>query len=152
MDSETAHEWPALTVRQPWAELLISGRKSIEIRSKAPQYRGRMWLHAGLKNYPELEREFGFEHLYRGGFVGSIQLVGVVPLTKERWVLWRDNHLDLGEYRSGFFAWMIAAPRRFQIPVRGKGQLGLFYPPVDLVQQLERSEEELQTRAQDGVL
>ncbi|MBI4446675.1 MAG: ASCH domain-containing protein [Acidobacteria bacterium] len=51
----------AISVRQPWAELLISGRKSIEIRSWAHEYRGGTWLHAALKGDPELERRFGFK-------------------------------------------------------------------------------------------
>lgn len=99
-----------------------------------------MWLHASLKSSPELEHIFGFEGLYRGGFLGSIQLAAVVPITSERWLQWREKHLDPGQYRSGLFAWMMSAPHRFPTPVPGKGQLGLFYPPVDVVEQLQRSE------------
>lgn len=58
MDSESIG-WPAVSIRQPWAELLINGRKSIEIRSWAAEYRGRLWLHTGVKSDPELERKFG---------------------------------------------------------------------------------------------
>lgn len=151
MDSETACEWPAISVRQPWAELLISGRKSIEIRPWAPEYRGRLWLHAGLKCDPELDRKFGFKDLYRGGFVGSIQLIAVVPLTEKRWMQWREQHLDSGEYRSGVVAWMMDAPRRFRVPVPGKGQLDLFYPSMDIVQKLKESEGALQSGERDAV-
>ena len=151
MNSEVAHEWPAISVRQPWAELLISGRKTIEVRSWAPEYRGRMWLHAGLKSDPELESEFGFKDLYRGGFVGSIELIAVVPITKERWMQWHDKHLDRGEYRSGLAAWMVGAPRRFQVPVSGKGQLNLFYPPVDIAHELKRSEGALESGKNDAI-
>jgi ASCH domain len=141
MDSEISLEWPAISVRQPWAELLISGRKSIEIRPWMPEYRGRMWLHVGLKSNPELEVGFGFKDLYRGGFVGSIELIAVVPITEERWMQWRDKHLDPGGYHSGLVAWMMGTPRRFQMPVPGKGQLYLFDPPMDVAEQLKRSEE-----------
>ena len=139
MDFES-RGWPAVSVRQPWAELLIDGRKSIEIRSWAAEYRGRMWLHTGLKSDPELERKFGLNDLYRGGFLGSIELVAIVPVTKERWEQWLDKHLDPGRYREGLVAWMMAAPRRFREPVPGKGQLNLFFPPAEIVQQLRSSE------------
>jgi hypothetical protein len=151
MDSEIAQDWPAISVRQPWAELLISGRKSIEIRSWAPEYRGRLWLHAGLKSDLELERRFGLQDLYRGGFVGSIQLIAIVPVTQERWSQWLDKHLDSGKYRGGLVAWMVGAPRRFPTPVPGKGQLNLFYPSAEIVQQLKRNESELESGEDDAV-
>jgi hypothetical protein len=139
MHFETTDDWPAISVRQPWAELLISGRKSIEIRSWAPEYRGPMWLHAGLKRSPELEHLFGFDHLYRGGFIGLIELAAVVPITSGRWLQWRDKHLDQGEYRSGLLAWIMNTAQRFEAPVQAKGQLGLFYPSIEVVQQLRKN-------------
>lgn len=136
VETDNIYKWPALTVHQPWVELLISGRKSIEIRTWAPDYRGRIWLHAGLKANIELERRFGFRDLYRGGYVGSIALLAVVSLTHDRWVQFRNKHLDVGEYRSGLFAWMMDEPRRFRVPVSGPGALSLFTPPKDVQEQL----------------
>lgn len=95
-----------------------------------------MWLHAGLKSEPALEERFGLSELYRGGFIGSIELTAVIPMTEQRWRQWRDKHLDPGEYKDGLVAWMITDPRRFRSPVPGKGQLNLFYPTPDVVQLL----------------
>jgi len=134
MKSET--NWPALSVRQPWAELLISGRKTVEIRTWAPDYRGRLWLHAGLKANSELEQRFGLDGAYKGGFIGSIELAAVVPITRDRWIQWRQKHLDSAEFRHGMLAWIVEAPRRLRTPVAGIGQLGLFRPSDDLIQQL----------------
>jgi len=100
-----------------------------------------MWLHAGLKSDPELDRKFGFSDLYRGGFIGSIELIAVLPITEERWRQWQDKHLDPGSYQSGFVAWMMTGPRRFRVPVPGKGQRNLFYPTPDLVPQLNATEQ-----------
>jgi ASCH domain len=135
-----ALEWPAMTVRQPWAELIVNGRKSIEIRSWSSNYRGGMWVHAGLKRNIELERRFGFRDLYRGGFVGSVQLVAIVPVTHERWMKWSDKHLDVAGYREGLVAWMLESPQRFLAPVPGKGELGLFTPSPDLIEQLREAD------------
>jgi hypothetical protein len=129
-------EWPALSVRQPWAELLISGRKSIEIRTWAPDYRGRLWLHTGSKANPELEHLFGLEGAYKGGFIGSIRLAAVVPMTSDRWIQWRQNHLGEGEHLDGMLAWIMEAPQRFRAPVASSGRLGLFRPSDDVVQKL----------------
>jgi hypothetical protein len=142
MTTHRYQEWPALSIRQPWAELLVSGRKSIEIRKWMTDYRGRLWLHVSSKSNPEFERLFGLEGAYRGGFVGSIKLSAVVPMTSDRWVQWRSNHLDKGPYEHGMFAWIMEAPHRFLIPVRGKGQLQLFKPSEDELRQLWAAESE----------
>ncbi|WP_090371383.1 ASCH domain-containing protein [Nitrosospira sp. Nl5] len=57
---------PALSVQQPWAELIITGCKSIEIRSWQTDYRGPLWIHAGRKENPEPERQFEQIGLTRG--------------------------------------------------------------------------------------
>lgn len=143
MEISVEQEWPALSVRQPWAELLISGRKSIELRTWATDYRGRLWLHAGLKSDPELERRFRLEGVYKGGFIGSIQLAAVVPMTGDRWTQWRQDHLDPGQYSHGMFAWLMEAPQRFRVPVKGSGRLGLFKPSDDVVQRLITAQAEV---------
>lgn len=38
---------PALSVRQPWAWLIVHGHKDIENRTWATRLRGRVWIHAG---------------------------------------------------------------------------------------------------------
>ncbi len=133
-------EWPALSVQQPWAELLVSGRKSVEVRRWVTDYRGRLWLHASSKKRPELEKLFELEGIYKGGFVGSINLAAVIPMTNDRWVQWRSKHLDPGQYEHGMFAWLMKAPHRFHLPVEGKGQLRLFVPSENELQQLRVAE------------
>jgi hypothetical protein len=36
----------ALSVKQPWAALLVAGRKTIEVRKWATRVRGRVYIHA----------------------------------------------------------------------------------------------------------
>jgi hypothetical protein len=38
----------ALSDRQPWAELILRGKKTIEVRSRATNIRGPMYIYAGL--------------------------------------------------------------------------------------------------------
>ncbi|WP_084604451.1 ASCH domain-containing protein [Desulfonatronum thioautotrophicum] len=44
----------ALSIRQPWVELILPGHKTIEVRSWPTRHRGPLWLHAGMA------RENGF--------------------------------------------------------------------------------------------
>lgn len=42
----------ALTVKQPWAQLIVSGIKNIENRSWKTNFRGRTYIHASQKPVP----------------------------------------------------------------------------------------------------
>jgi hypothetical protein len=127
---------PALSFRQPWAELIMLGRKTIEIRTWHTAYRGRLWVHASQRADTALDSRFGLGTLFRGGFIGSMRLGGIVPLTPDRWEGWRDRHLNEGPLPLGVLAWLIAEPKRFREPIAGRGQLGLFEAPSDLVRRL----------------
>ena len=38
----------ALSIRQPWAELILLGHKTIEVRSRRTNLRERVFIYAGL--------------------------------------------------------------------------------------------------------
>jgi hypothetical protein len=130
----------ALSVRQPWSELIISGRKTIEIRSWSTDYRGLIWIHVPKQSDSKADQAFGMLGSYRGGYIGGVILTAVVPLSRERWELWKKRHMDLGEYRGGLFAWMISDPYRFAQAIPGPGQLGLFQPEDRLASLLGAAE------------
>jgi hypothetical protein len=118
----------AISIQQPWAELILRGEKTIELRSWVPNYRGKLWLHTGVARNAGLERRFGLSDPFRGGYVGSFILEAVVPLDARRWELWRPRHLHPGVYRSGMYGLILSSPLRFPEPIAGPGKLGLFYP------------------------
>jgi len=132
---------PALSIRQPWAELIISGRKTVEVRSWITEYRGKLWVHAGKTSNSELENTFGLHDLFKGGYIGSVQLSATVPLDSERWELWRERHLDSAGYVPGQFGWILERPIRFHAPIPGPGSLSLFQPARDIEQLLHDAEE-----------
>lgn len=130
---------PAISIRQPWAELILSGRKTVELRRWSTEYRGPLWIHAGIHFAPELERYFGYSDLFHGGYLGKVVLEAIVPMDPQRWDLWRDSHLDTAEYQEGIFAFVLADHVRFDHPIAGRGNLKLFYPPEELQRTLEMS-------------
>lgn len=81
----------ALSIRQPWAWLILHNGKDIENREWPTKFRGRVLVHAG-KGMTEAEYEDAliFAHfrktgclpnwadLERGGIVGSVEIVGCV--------------------------------------------------------------------------
>ena len=39
----------AISLRQPWADLVVRGHKSIEFRSRSDSFRGECYIHASRK-------------------------------------------------------------------------------------------------------
>lgn len=90
----------ALSIRQPWAWLIVHGGKDIENRSWHTSYRGRFLVHASKgmtrDDYAEafrfaLERGITdmprYEELSRGGIVGSVELVDSVDHSASPWYM-----------------------------------------------------------------
>jgi hypothetical protein len=128
---------PAISVRQPWAELILRGEKTIEIRNWSDSYRGDLYLHTGKMADGYKIFDYGMPDVFRGGYIGVIELSAIIPFTPESWRLWQDKHLSAGQYTPGKYAWIIRNPRRFVKPILGPGKLGIFQPDLAIMQQLK---------------
>jgi hypothetical protein len=105
----------ALSVRQPWAELIILGHKTIEVRSQRINIRERVHIYAG-RNRIETDEEhriaaqFGIDvdGLPRGVLIGTIEIVGCRPLDKS------DSPVACFEIDQAecFYAWLLDRPER----------------------------------------
>jgi hypothetical protein len=86
----------ALSVRQPWAWLIVQGHKDIENRGWYTNTRGRVLVHAS-QTYPRsyhdefvafIGREIAvptYEAMLRGGIVGEVEIVDCVRDHPSRW-------------------------------------------------------------------
>jgi hypothetical protein len=139
----------ALTVHQPWAELIVRGAKRVENRTWATAYRGPLLVHAGLsrESYVEAAAVFGaFEREYGvplpaeatlafGALVGLARLVACVPFGKAS-----DDPAVAAlasPFAAGPVCWVLADPVRFARPVSCTGSQGLWAPDAATRRQLE---------------
>ncbi|MGA8726948.1 MAG: ASCH domain-containing protein [Acidimicrobiales bacterium] len=112
------HEHRVLTVRQPWASLIILGIKPVENRTWPTRHRGRLYIHAGL----ELDRQAMELHEHRfdgeppplGAIIGWVDLVDCVRDSTSRWA-------DRGAWH-----WILSDPVALRQPVPARGQMGLW--------------------------
>jgi hypothetical protein len=119
-----------LTVRQPWAWLIIEGSKDIENRSWATKYRGPLLIHAGqhidkedAEYYKQESAELGLswpDPLPTGCIIGMVDLVDVVTEHESQWF-------------DGPYGWVLANPRYYVEPLPYKGRLGLYDVPDELL-------------------
>ena len=117
----------ALSFRQPWAELVLRGAKSMDLRTYSVAYRGPLALHAAKKLDREACDRLGLsaEGLTTGAVVGVVELVDVVELDKPAYEAWKDRHLASRRFRTPQYGWVFEAPRRTvkPFPVAGKRRL-----------------------------
>lgn len=144
----------ALTLTQPWATLVIRGRKQVETRSWSTPYRGPLAIHAAA-GWTADDREFAADlmdagvlpqgwvttnrsikpDLPLGRILGTVRLVGVIPTFALVEYGPRTNiaqHVigplerEYGDYSPGRFAWLLADVEPFPEPIPARGALGLW--------------------------
>ena len=88
----------AISIRQPWAWLILNGGKDIENRTWPTTVRGRVLIHAG-KGMTRKEHDDGAEFYWklthrllphfamidRGGVVGSVEIIDCVTTSESPW-------------------------------------------------------------------
>jgi hypothetical protein len=108
-----------LSVRQPWASLIASGRKTLELRSWTTTYRGPVLILSGSGVWRgKTEHPIG----PRGVSLCVVDLVDVRSVRRDG----SDDDAACLSPPDGFdFAWVFANPRVVKnAPVKGK--LGLY--------------------------
>lgn len=126
----------ALSFRQPWAELILQGRKTLDLRTYPTHYRGPLAIHASKT----IERDACAQHaldpdrLATGGVVGVVELVDVLPLTQADYEQRRAEHLAGRAYRDDMQGWVLRHPQRLPELVPVTGRMSLFNVDLDLDQ------------------
>lgn len=114
----------ALSVRQPWAQLIADGEKTVEVRSRDTRHRGPLAIHASAK--PDTGMAAECKGLLFGVVVCIVDVVDSRPLTLadvDPALLpddWTRSECD------GLFAWVLANPRLVE-PVAAKGKLNFWH-------------------------
>ena len=121
-----------LSVSQPFAHLIVSGKKTIELRNWKSNYRGEILVHAPLRIRKEdCKRLRISEKLPTGVIVGKVEIVDVKKYNSAKEVKAdRKFHLASGKFNDRKYGFILKKPKQFRIPIPWKGQLGFF--DVDL--------------------
>lgn len=125
----------AISIHQPWADLIVDGRRKMEIRKWNTNYRGPILIHAGLSVDVETCVRFSMMTGVIGAIIGSVDLITTKQLSEERWGRLRALHMEVGPrpYGDNTFAWFLANPRRLSSPIPRKGRQRFFEIPDNLI-------------------
>ncbi len=113
----------ALSLKHPWAELIVLGKKTIETRKWKTNFRGEFYVHAS-KNFDQKHAdEFELKNLVTGAIIGKAELVDVKEYkNKEEFDKDYEKHFARNFVRYGF---VLKNIKRIN-PVPCKGQLNFF--------------------------
>lgn len=121
----------ALSVHPYYAMMLVTGEKTIEVRTWKTDYRGDIVICSTSKK---------LHGMIPGHALGIVELVDVVPLEKKhlKAALMTDK-----EYEKGLFAWIVKNPRIIKpVPVKGKLSLWTYDGEIEVLPEPKTEEED----------
>jgi len=123
----------ALSVRQPWASLIVAGKKTLEVRSRRTNHRGPLVICSSKTDAHSKAALAASELLPLAPYPGGVAL-GIVDLVDCRPARDGDHAGALCDLH-GAFVWVLDNPRQcHNVPVLGK--LGVFELPEEVARRL----------------
>ena len=113
-----------LSLKQPYAELILEGKKKIELRKWNTHFRGEFLIHASKNPDEEAMKRFGFNQLPLGFILGKANLVDVKKYNNDH-EFDNDKNLHLASNEWGNFGFILNEPMRIE-PIPAKGQLNFW--------------------------
>lgn len=120
-----------LTIKQPWATLIMQGDKKYEFRSWQTKHRGELLIHAGKgidKEAVKRLKQYLPDKLPQGLILGKVKIVDCIKCDeilktkcqKENKDIYPDNIFNDG------YAWQIEEVEVFEKTIEAKGKLSLW--------------------------
>ena len=123
----------ALSVKQPWAYMIVTGQKTLEVRKRSLKHRGLLVIHAS-RTIDEVARQyFGFEsvELPTGAALGTVCVAAEEQLSGSEMLRRRWEHRCWGPFLHGSVCLQLTSPTIFQTPTQMLGQLRVFLVPEE---------------------
>lgn len=120
-----------LTIKQPWATLIMRGDKRFEFRSWQTKYRGELLIHAGKgidKEAMNRLKKYIPEDMPTGKILGKVILVDCVKMSPEFKEMLLKENKDIytdSSFKENY-GWQLENVEVFEISIDAKGHLGLW--------------------------
>ena len=123
----------AITICNPYPELILLGEKQIENRDRYWSFRGPLLLHAGKSRaWMDDDDDERYPDLSWGAIVGSMVVATCLELeTPKEWPR-EYAHLRSYEHANGPYCLILGDVKRFRQPVPCRGALGIWIVPPDV--------------------
>ena len=119
-----------LSIKEPWASLIINGYKEYEFRSWKTKYRGKILIHTSKRmDKKNIERFkcYGLEYKC-GAIIGEAELIDCIKVDEK----FRNNLINENStvYSKSIYvekyAWHLTNIKKYDKPIEISGHLGLW--------------------------
>lgn len=145
-----------ITIKQPWASLIVEGIKDVENRTWKTNFRGRVLVHAGMaktsgliakylshEQHIEFRKKVGYSGLDflepLGAIIGSVEIVDCVINHPSIWAektihktYWENGKHYLEKVKP-IYNWVLANPIKFPEPIPCKGKLSFWESECEIL-------------------
>ncbi|MBT3573631.1 MAG: ASCH domain-containing protein [Nitrosopumilus sp.] len=117
-----------LSICQPFAELIIQNRKTIELRTWNTNFRGEFLIHAPVKIRKEECKKLKMEQKFTtSAIIGKAELCDVKKYESLKEIqIDKNKHFSSKTFHEKTFGFILKNAKSFRIPIPWKGQLGFF--------------------------
>lgn len=120
-----------LTIKQPWATLIMQGDKRFEFRSWKTSYRGDLLIHAGKgidKEAMKRLKKYLPSDMPLGKILGRVKLVDCIKMSPEfkNMLLKENSDIYTKSSFSENYGWQVEDVEVFSKPIDAKGHLSLW--------------------------
>jgi len=117
-----------LSISQPFADLIVKGKKTIELRSWNTNFRGEFLVHAPIKiRKKDCKRLKLTSKLTTGAIIGKAEIYDVKKYSSTGRVR-KDakKHFASKNFYSRKYGFCLKNAKEFRVPIPYKGKLGFF--------------------------
>ena len=119
-----------LSLKQPFAELLVSGKKTIELRKWNTKFRGKFLIHSSknLDKERAISLNIDYTNLSQGAIMGTAELYDIKQY-KSNSDFERDknkHYADIKKFDSYKFGFMVKNAHKSRTPMPYSGRLRFF--------------------------
>ena len=118
-----------LSICQPFAELIVQGKKTIELRKWNTKFRGEFLVHAAknvlIKDCKRLK--ISPEEIAIGAIIGKVNLVDVKKYESDK-ELNKDKkkHHSVSNNTKNKYGFILENPKKLRVPIEYMGKLNFF--------------------------
>lgn len=128
-----------LTIKEPYASIIMSGLKEYETRSWKTNYRGKIYIHASIKIDDDLKSRKDLQKLVydnnitlKPGYILCEAYLDDCIYMNDMFIKnVSDKEKMVGRYELGRYAWHLSDIRVIE-PVQAKGKLGIWNYDFDV--------------------
>ncbi len=128
-----------LTIKEPYASIIMSGLKEYETRSWKTNYRGKIYIHASIKIDDDLKSRNDLQKLVydnnitlKPGYILCEAYLDDCIYMNDMFIKnVSDKEKMVGRYELGRYAWHLSDIRVIE-PVQAKGKLGIWNYEFDV--------------------